>query len=471
MSKSKARIVLHPRVAKTIKWLTHNFDKEIGAVGLGEIKDIDGYPSFYVDELLFPKQEVTSATVSIKPESWVELRKEYGAEKLTRMMFYWHRHPSGSAGCSGTDEEDTFGTFMSDKAGRKYFVFLQTATSGTGIVHEARIDVRDPFRVTITNGDIDLVTELSEDEKEIKKMCEDVIENKVTEKIYQTTTTTWDNKTWNSYSKPKTFEQYKKEESLAKTKSLVDVNNEALKKLFNFKQQPQAILGDIFLNKDFSDETKTAIAFVNGEVQVMCGNEFAKVLDNELRDKILGFAREHKKTEYLAKEGWWIYKIQPAANSYDKLKLEMEGIYMRYKDEINEDNNYVENETNKFIIEEQEILLSEIMGTIYEKYEVDYAYESADEGGFMDVLTTKGKYLGNITINNNWSSAVFRGEKLVTIVTDEIEKIMSTADGKSFYSDLEIEDITEEEEMNNYTQEIKQLALIKTDKTKKRKKK
>ena len=451
--KAKARMVLAPRVSKIIKWLTFNYDREIGAIGLGEIKNIDGYPSFYVEELYFPEQEVTGVTVSISAAGMVKAKDELG-EKMNRMMFYWHRHPSGSAGCSGTDEEDTFASFMSDKAGRKYFTFLQTAEKDGAIVHEARIDVRDPFRVTITNDNIDLKVELTEEDKLVEELCEAAIKEKVTEKTYDTKANYNYN---NNYTKPKS----KKGET---------DNKKAIQELFNLKTEPQETLSSVFTEGGYNDIDKSAMAFVNGEVQVMCGEKFAEVLDKNLKDNIMGFARSHKKVKYISKEGWWVYKIQPAANSYDKLKSELTAIYKDYKNEIDLDNEDLITGQDTMKIEDKEVLIAELMGYVYEFFSADYLYEQDNEGAYIDVLTREStpKYLGSLTIYNNWKSATVSGKELVRVIEKEITRIISLSDDYGYGVEEGIEG-EEEKSYEEYSKEIKQLACPKTDKTNKKK--
>ena len=79
MDGHKAEVVLAYDVSKQIEWLTHNFDKEIGALGKVKIKkDTEtGEKYFYVYELLFPKQKVTGATINFTSDMWGDLVKKH----------------------------------------------------------------------------------------------------------------------------------------------------------------------------------------------------------------------------------------------------------------------------------------------------------------------------------------------------------------------------------------------------------
>lgn len=176
----KARMVLSENVWRKIEWFTHNFDKEIGAFGTGRIKSDDGDKYFYVDELYFPKQEVTGATIKITQDGWAPIIQELGSlNAMKNIVFYWHRHPGGSPHHSSTDEKDTFGTFMAKEANRPYFLFLQTASSNGDTKFEARIELRKPIRATIEDDAIEIQYE-SEEDTELEKYCKKIIEDRVT---------------------------------------------------------------------------------------------------------------------------------------------------------------------------------------------------------------------------------------------------------------------------------------------------
>lgn len=173
MSKYKANIRIAKEPMKIIKWFTKHFDKEIGALGLGEM--IDG--ELFVEKLVFPTQTVNGSHVHFKPEDWIPIVSELTDEEMSKIIFYWHKHPSNSPGASQGDEEDTFDVFMDENSGRSFFGFLQTAKNYTdGIKYEARIEMRDPLWVSIT--DCALITD---EDDEIEETCKKIIEDKVTE--------------------------------------------------------------------------------------------------------------------------------------------------------------------------------------------------------------------------------------------------------------------------------------------------
>jgi hypothetical protein len=171
----KPTIILDTKPAKMIRWFTENWDKEIGALGVGRLDK----GNIYVDKLVFPKQVVNGAHVHFTPEDWKPVMEELSVEELSNVIFYWHKHPNNCPGASSTDEEHTFEAFMAPEAKRRIFGFLQTAlkdrTSGS-IDYEARIAISKPIRVNTTE-----VSLVFMDENDIAEECQKIIKDKVTE--------------------------------------------------------------------------------------------------------------------------------------------------------------------------------------------------------------------------------------------------------------------------------------------------
>ena len=171
MTKYKAFLRLAERPYKIIRWFTKNWDKEIGALGIGEMKDGE----LFVERLLFPKQIVNGAHVHFKPEDWKDIVLNTTDEEFSKIIFYWHKHPDNMPSASQGDEDDTFDVFMPEDTDRNFFGFMQTsATRSGGMDYEARIEMRNPLFASIT--DVELIT--NEDDavaEECKKIVDDYI--------------------------------------------------------------------------------------------------------------------------------------------------------------------------------------------------------------------------------------------------------------------------------------------------------
>jgi len=171
MTKYKAKIRIAEKPMQIIKWFTKNFEKEVGALGIGEMKDGE----LIVERLVFPQQIVNGVHVHFKPEDWAPIIKELSVEDIGKIVFYWHKHP-GSASASQGDEDDTFDVFMPADTDRPFFGFLQTATKHSGgMEYEARIEMRTPIFASIT--DVEIVTD---EDDSIEEECQKIIEKSIT---------------------------------------------------------------------------------------------------------------------------------------------------------------------------------------------------------------------------------------------------------------------------------------------------
>lgn len=417
--KEKATIVLHPKVAKQIRWLTHNYDKEVGAIGIGGYKTVNGKPSVYVEELLFPEQEVTGSTVDISASAWVKLRTEHGADKLNKMMFYWHRHPGGSPHHSSVDEDDTFGSFMNDSAGRKYFAFLQTAVSGKELVHEARIDLRDPFRVTIENPNIDLVVEQTDEDREIQEFLSGILKERVKPKTYAPV-------------KYDAYDYYKYKGNTAET---------GISKLFS----------------DDKTEQKVTILFEgqsgNECCSILADELLARDLDYELGDLIAGTVKDYVCVDNSKMKGFYNYKLIPAKGKYNDMKKEIRRIHKYYlqhpQREEDEDDaglsfsaDNIEKSGDALRILNNKPLVTELIDGIYN---IGYLNTlSKGDGYSLSELIgfEENDVLGTVYEYDPGDVLTVKGEKLIALVEDMLTLLSS---GYSVNSIVENGSITSEE--------------------------
>lgn len=172
MTKYKAVIKFLEEPMRIIKWFTKNFDDEVGALGIGELKD----GIMVIERLVFPKQLVNGVHVHFTFADWAPIIRELSVEDVGKIIFYWHKHP-GDAGASDGDETDTFDTFMPEKdCPRPFFGFMQTATTYSGnFEYEARIEMRDPIWTTIEDVKI-----MTDEDYSAEEECRKIIKERIT---------------------------------------------------------------------------------------------------------------------------------------------------------------------------------------------------------------------------------------------------------------------------------------------------
>lgn len=343
MAEYNAKIILSDKVWRQIDWFTRNWNQEIGALGLVKIKKEEkGEKYFYVEKLLFPKQKVTGATVHFDSSMWGELVKEHGLEGLKNIAFYWHRHP-GSASHSGTDEEDTFETFMSPEANRPYFIFYQTAIkSGGDFDEEVRIEFRQPVRATLLNKNIDVFSEETPESKALQKECEDIIKNCVVKEVptvFKYEKAINPNSTLGGYGVGNYVGNRRVEINpvMAAIGTLLStIQKEDLGHLEKEEFVDNDKLGSHFTKV----EEKVSMSFVNGNVVVICGDAFSLIMQDKLdankKSELLSNVRTWKMEE--TKSHLSSYVLQP--KFYYALKRDLLAEYIDFNRQINRVNGW-----------------------------------------------------------------------------------------------------------------------------------
>ena len=181
MEVQKGSIYLAAEPAKIYRWFNDdgNWNKEIEAFGIGDIEN----GVVVINNWLFPKQEVTSASVSIKPEKghYEELFykgkfrkfKDIPRDVWDKIICVWHKHPGGTSP-SGTDLKETFRAFTGLKI-CSYIISAMKSYGSGGIDASGWIDIREPIECCI-----DAEVYLLESDK-VDKVCDKIIKSCIVE--------------------------------------------------------------------------------------------------------------------------------------------------------------------------------------------------------------------------------------------------------------------------------------------------
>lgn len=137
------KIYIRQSLLNKLNYITNTYSHEVGGYLLGEIKG----GIIYLQDLLIPRQNVSSTSVEITPESQLELRRTY-RDKCNRIIGHWHSHHTMGAFWSATDEEN-MKNFMIRK---DLFIFLVTSTTN----HKVRVSLRDPLNFDIDDCELEV---------------------------------------------------------------------------------------------------------------------------------------------------------------------------------------------------------------------------------------------------------------------------------------------------------------------------
>ena len=431
MVEHNARIVLSNEAHELIRWFTLNHDKEIGATGTVSIKQRDGEKYFYVEKLFFPKQYNTSALVHFGPEHWKDIIMQCNMEELAKMNFYWHKHP-GSAAHSGTDEEDTFDTFMSREANRKFFIFLQTAKDSNGELDtEARIDLRLPIRTTILKDKIKMMYEFSAEEKKLMEIqdmkdkkigafCSKLIEDvkldvppiSVSEREKETT------------------KEIGWKYPVVERDNIFQTIVKGVKGLFNVEEEIKYMDNDMLVGYSTKIEEKASLQFINGSVKITGGKLFQKIIDDALVEKgqltlLVGHikARETDSTK--------IYHLQPKKGGYNNLCEKVGEIFIEFnkalieKHGISDKTDNVDLKINEkyFSVRNNHKLVAELIGDLVSEQFILFEWHGDKNARVMNAV--KDQILGHIYLHESHDNALFSGSALINKIklTEAFKKI------------------------------------------------
>ena len=159
------RIMLDKPVYDRIKWLTHNYEKEISAWLGGEIKN----NVITIDDIMFPEQDIGYGHTIVDGKRVVKMVEEYG-DRFDRVIGQWHSHNKMKAHWSSGDEK-FIDNFMQNVDVRLFLV----SSIPDDILARIEINLNSMNERISFNG---LKYEIRYNEENVKEEMEEVIKNK-----------------------------------------------------------------------------------------------------------------------------------------------------------------------------------------------------------------------------------------------------------------------------------------------------
>jgi hypothetical protein len=415
----KAKMVLSYDVYRKIVWLTKNWNKEIGAYGVGKIKtDKETEDKYvYIEKLFFPKQKVSGATVFIDAvEGYSDLIKDPKfMERMGDICFYWHSHP-GSASHSHTDKEDTFDTLISKESKRKWFGFLQTAWANGKLDTEARIELRQPIRATIEKGDIDLKYELPPEETALKKEMEEMLSKVIIEepKVKEY---------------PVVKSQWGCQANTPQTPEIIPPKDECSYLMEENKETGDIHVDNNMINKTATEQKdKAAIDIKSGGARVYTGASFKELIKDELKTGLL--STYVRKSSFNQKGDFTEIKLQPGKKMFKDMKEELLFLFDNFCRKVAGLPDALDEEETEFSMRELSYNKMELIGntfchnvlvvvenSAYINWTSDYSGDATD---FMT-----GEKLGEVLYSTKFDTLMITGYKLVELAKKAGEEYLA----------------------------------------------
>ncbi|HUV84235.1 MAG TPA: hypothetical protein VMV86_00915 [Methanosarcinales archaeon] len=164
-------LYIDPECRKKLQYWADAATGEVS--GLGLVENEDG--KMVVREVFILEQECTGSETELDTEAIAKLMTELlqNDKDPSKLKFWWHSHVNMGVFWSGTDDECAE-TLSSEFA-------FSTVVNKKG-ESKTRLDLYEPFRITVDN--IRLLEITAEDEN-LKKQCEQDVKDKVKEKTWR----------------------------------------------------------------------------------------------------------------------------------------------------------------------------------------------------------------------------------------------------------------------------------------------
>jgi hypothetical protein len=184
MSKEKeirskfSTLYIQPEVLKKIMYYAEAAEGEVS--GLGTIL-IDKEKDLIVDEVFLLEQESSAGDTELKPEAISKLMEDMIKKDQDpgKLKFWWHSHADMGVFWSGTDDA------CAETLSREWAFSMVVNKRGE---KKCRLDLYNPFRITIDNIRVE---EMLEEDEDLKEKCKKEVEEKVKSPIER-----WRGKGW-----------------------------------------------------------------------------------------------------------------------------------------------------------------------------------------------------------------------------------------------------------------------------------
>ena len=165
-------LYIDPLVMKRIKYYAQAATGEVSGLGT-VVKDENG--RHIVNNVFLLEQESSAADTELSPEAISKLMTDMikNNQNPAELKFWWHSHADMGVFWSGTDDA------CAESLSKEFAFSLVVNKSGDT---KCRLDLYAPFRITFDGVK---VTELPQEDKNLKEACEKEVKEKVKSPYYQ----------------------------------------------------------------------------------------------------------------------------------------------------------------------------------------------------------------------------------------------------------------------------------------------
>ena len=135
-------------ILSKIEVIVSGFHSELSGFLIGKVKD----DLITIEDIIFPKQTVSGASVDIDAKDVIPLRND---PRWKNMLGLWHSHVSmGTFWSQGEGDESHIRFLSQDK---DLTVFIVSSYNNNTFDHKVRVEIRSPVKVTFDNIPLNVI--------------------------------------------------------------------------------------------------------------------------------------------------------------------------------------------------------------------------------------------------------------------------------------------------------------------------
>ena len=135
-------------ILRKIEVIVSEFPQELSGFLIGKFKD----ENIFIEDIIFPKQTVSGASVDIDAKDVIPLRNDPRWKKLLGL---WHSHVSMGTFWSGGEGDESHIRFLSQD--KPLSVFIVSSFKSNEFEHKVRVEISSPVKITFDNIPLNVI--------------------------------------------------------------------------------------------------------------------------------------------------------------------------------------------------------------------------------------------------------------------------------------------------------------------------
>ena len=168
------KVKIEEKLLRKLEVIVSDFHLEVSGFLIGSFKD----NNIILNDIIFPKQEVSGASVDIKPEDVLPLRND---KRWKDVIGLWHSHCNMQTFWSGGEGDESHIKFLSQA--KNVTVFIVSSFNQDKYNHLVRVEIQKPIKISIDEIPLNVIYNHNNKENILKEVKDVIVKKK--EVVYQ----------------------------------------------------------------------------------------------------------------------------------------------------------------------------------------------------------------------------------------------------------------------------------------------